>query len=81
MSKVLSLKLKEEVFQEVEEIVSQSRQARNAYLNEAIDFYNKLWNRKRLKRALEKESSLVAPDSLEVLEAFEQLEDEIGGQG
>lgn len=77
MSKVLSLKLQDKVFKETEEILRKSRKARNAYFNEAINLYNKLNNRKRLKRELAKESALVAADSLEVLEAFERLEDEI----
>lgn len=78
MSKVLSLKLQDKVFKETEEILRKSRKARNAYFNEAINLYNKLNNRKRLKRELAGESALVAADSLEVLEAFERLEDEIG---
>ena len=49
MSKVLSLKLKDEVFREAEEILRQNKRPRNAYLNEAINFYNKLWKRKLLK--------------------------------
>lgn len=77
MSKVLSLKLQEKVFQEAEAIRRRSRKARNAYFNEAISLYNHLWKRKLLKRALAKESALVAADSLEVLEAFERLEDEL----
>ena len=77
MSKVLSLKLQDKVFKETEEILRKSRKARNAYFNEAINLYNKLNNRKRLKRELAKESALVAADSLEVLEVFERLEDEI----
>jgi hypothetical protein len=77
MSKVLSLKLQNNVFEEAEEILRKSRKARNAYFNEAIDLYNKLNKRKLLKRELAKESGLVAADSLEVLEAFERLEDEL----
>jgi len=78
MSKVLSLKLQNNVFEEAEEILRKNRKARNAYFNEAIDLYNKLNKRKLLKRELAKESVLVAADSLEVLEAFERLEDELG---
>ncbi len=77
MSKVLSLKLQDKVFEEAEEILCKSRKARNAYFNEAINLYNKLWRRKLLKRELAKESALVAADSLEVLEVFERLEDEL----
>ena len=77
MPKVLSLKLREAVFQDAEQISRRNRKARNAYFNEAINFYNKLWKCKLLKRALTKESAQVAADSLEVLEAFERLEDEL----
>ena len=78
MSKVLSLKLQDSVFRDAEEILRTSRKPRNAYFNEAINLYNKLWRRKLLKRALAKESALVSAESLEVLEAFERLEDELG---
>ena len=77
MSKVLSLKLQEEVFRETEEILQRLRKPRNAYINEAINLYNKLWKRRVLKEALVQDSALVAQDSLEVLEVFEQLEDEL----
>ena len=77
MSKVLSLKLQEEVFRETEEILQRLRKPRNAYLNEAINLYNKLWKRRVLEEALVRDSTLVADDSIEVLEVFEQLEDEL----
>ncbi len=77
MSKALSLKLRDEVFCETEEILRLSRRPRNAYFNEAINLYNKLWKRKLLKKALAKESALVAEESLEVLRAFEQFEDQL----
>ena len=77
MSKALSLKLKDEVFSEAEEILRRSRRPRNAYFNEAINLYNKLWKRKLLKKALAEESGLVAEDSLEVLNIFEQIEDKL----
>lgn len=77
MSKLLSLKLQDRVYEEAEEILRKSRKARNAYFNEAINLYNKLWKRKLLKRALAAESVLVAADSMELLETFERLEDEL----
>ncbi len=77
MSKVLSLKLQDGVYEETEEILRKSRKARNAYFNEAINLYNKLWRRKLLKRELTRESALVSADSLEVLEVFERLEDKL----
>jgi predicted transcriptional regulator len=78
MAKAVSLKLQDDVFQEAEEVLRRTRRSRNAYFNDAIRFYNKLWERKSLKRALAAESTLVAADSLAVLEAFEQMEDELG---
>jgi hypothetical protein len=60
-----------------EKILQHLRKPRNAYFNDAIDLYNKLWKRKALKEALVRDSALVAEDSLEVLEVFEQLEDEL----
>ncbi|MGH7802563.1 MAG: hypothetical protein ACREOW_18390 [Thermodesulfobacteriota bacterium] len=77
MSKLLSLKLQDKVFQDAEEILSRSRKTRNAYFNEAINLYNKLWKRKLLKKTLAEESAMVADESLLVLEAFELLEDEL----
>jgi hypothetical protein len=77
MSKALSLKLKDEVFRETEAILRRNRRPRNTYFNEAIDLYNKLWKRKLLKKTMAEESALVAEDSLEVLRAFEQIEDRL----
>ncbi|MBI4609410.1 MAG: hypothetical protein HY726_10400 [Candidatus Rokubacteria bacterium] len=77
MSRILSLKLQESVLRESEEILRRRKTSRNAYFNEAIHFYNKLWKRKLLKETLAEESALVAGDSLAVLEAFEKLSDEL----
>ena len=76
MSKALSLKLKDEVFLETEQILRRSHKPRNAYFNEAIDLYNKIWKRKILKKALGEESAMVSEDSLEVLGIFEKIEDD-----
>ena len=78
MAKTLSLKLKDDVFQEAEEIRRQIRRSRNVYFNEAVSLYNKLWKRKLLRKALAEESALVAQDSLEVLQTFEQFQEELG---
>ncbi|HLE26029.1 MAG TPA: hypothetical protein VI935_10315 [Thermodesulfobacteriota bacterium] len=77
MSKLLSLKLRDKVFLDAEEILRRSRKPRNAYFNEAINLYNKLWKRKLLKKTLAEESAMVADESLLVLEAFELLEYEL----
>lgn len=74
--KNLSLKLDDDIFQETERIVTKVKKNRNRYINEAIDFYNRLYKRRLLAKQLSKESKLVAKDSLEVLAEFEKLIDE-----
>lgn len=76
MSKGLSLKLKEGVFAETENILHKIHKSRNSYINEAVEFYNRFFKRKILKTKLAMESKLVATDSLTVLEEFAAFEDE-----
>ena len=73
--KVLSLKLKEEIFEEVEMLVKKFHISRNAYINEALLFYNKINRRRFLKKQMEKASALVKASSLEVLQEFENIGD------
>jgi hypothetical protein len=73
MSKTLSLKLKDEIFSETEKILSTIKKPRNAYINEAIFFYNKLQKRKLLKDKLLRESELVSFESMKILKEFENL--------
>ena len=73
--KPLSLKLRDDIFREVEKITMQIHFSRNAYINEAVDFYNKLHRRKTLRKQLHQESKVVKSHSLEILQEFERLED------
>jgi hypothetical protein len=75
MFKNLSLKLKNEIFGETEEVLRKIKCPRNAHINEAIRFYNKLFTRKLLKNELMRESTVVARDSMVVLEEFEKFEE------
>jgi hypothetical protein len=74
--KNLSLKLEDSTFIETEKIVAKVKKNRNRYINEAIQFYNRLHNRRLLSKQLSKESKLVSADSLKVLAEFEKLNDE-----
>ena len=74
--KLLSLKLKDEIFREVEEVVKKFNIPRNAYINEALAFYNKINRRRLLKKQLAKETGLVRATSLEILREFESLSEE-----
>ena len=74
--KNLSLKLEDDIFLETEKIVAKVKINRNRYINEAIEFYNRLHSRKLLSNQLSKESKLVAANSMEILVEFELLNDE-----
>lgn len=77
MSKALSLKLREDVFADAEEIRKQHGRPRNGYINEAVAFYNSMWRRRMLRDALVEESRLVAEDSMVVLAEFEAFQEEL----
>lgn len=74
--KTISLKIKEEIFSETEEILENSKKPRNRYINEAIEHYNKIQKREILKEKLRISSLLVREDNMEVLKEFEALEDD-----
>ena len=75
MSKILSLKLKEAVFQDAENILKDLKIPRNTYINEAVALFNRLHERKDLKKRILQESKLVQADSIRILEELEALED------
>lgn len=74
--KILSLKLDDNIFNDTESVLSRIKKSRNRYINEAVDFYNKINKRKLIARKLAQESKLVGSESLNVLSEFEKLEDE-----
>jgi predicted transcriptional regulator len=72
--KTVSLKIDDSVFGETEKILSKIRKPRNRYINEAIDYYNKIQRRIILEQKLIKESELVKDDSMMVLKEFEEVD-------
>jgi predicted transcriptional regulator len=72
--KTLSLKLDDSVFTETEQLITHIKKSRNRYINEALDYYNKVQKRKLLASKLEMESKLVEDESLTVLHEFEKLD-------
>ena len=80
MSKNLSLKLQDEIFEETEHVLRKVKRPRNAYINEAIHFYNKLVARRLLKNKLVRESDIVAANSMAVLKEFEKFEEGWSGE-
>ena len=72
--KNVSLKIDDSIFAETEKILSRIKKPRNRYINEAIDYYNRLQRRLFLERRLKKESELVKEDSMTVLKDFEEID-------
>ncbi len=72
--KTISLKLDDSIFGETEDIIARLKQPRNRYINEAVDYYNKIQKRKKLEQTLQKESLIVKEDSMSVLKEFEIFE-------
>ena len=72
----LSLKLDDTIFEETEMLLSEIKQPRNRYINDALKYYNKFQRGKILAKKLEAESKLVQEESMKVLSEFESLFDE-----
>jgi hypothetical protein len=69
--KTISFKIDDSIFGETEKILARIKKPRNRYINEAIEFYNKIQQNQVLEKKLEKESSIVKTDSMSVLKDFE----------
>jgi len=74
--KTLSLKLDDNIFNETEVVLAKVKKSRNRYINEAVDYYNRINRRSLIAEKLVKESKLVQKESLAVLAEFETLQDE-----
>ncbi len=72
--KNVSLKIDDSIFGETEKILSRIKKPRNRYINEAIEYYNKLQRRLLLEKRLKTESELVKNDSMKVLKEFEEVD-------
>jgi len=70
--KTVSLKMDESIYIETEKILSLMKKSRNRYINDAVDYYNKLQKKIILESRLRKESELVKSESLAVLKEFEE---------
>ena len=72
--KTVSLKIDDSIFGETEKILSRMKKPRNRYINEAIDYYNRIQRRLIIEKRLKKESELVKADSMSVLKEFEEID-------
>jgi metal-responsive CopG/Arc/MetJ family transcriptional regulator len=74
--KNLSLKLDDDIFLETEKVVEKLGTTRNRYINEALEIYNRYYNRKMLRDQLVKESRAAYGSSRDILDEYERLIDE-----
>ena len=72
--KTISLKIDDSIFGETEKILPKIKKSRNRYINDAIEYYNRLQKRALLEKKLKKESELVKVDSMTVLKDFEEID-------
>lgn len=72
--KTVSLKIDDSIFIETEKLLSRINKSRNRYINEALEYYNRLQRRIILEKRLKSESALVKKDSLTVLKDFERID-------
>ena len=72
--KTVSLKIDDSIFGETESILTRIKKPRNRYINEAIEYYNRVQRRLILETRLKKESALVKNDSMNVLKEFEGID-------
>lgn len=71
--KVVSLKIDDSIFGETEKILERIKKPRNRYINDAIEFYNKVQYQQFLEEKLKKESNLVKEDSIKMVQEFEKI--------
>jgi metal-responsive CopG/Arc/MetJ family transcriptional regulator len=71
--KTLSLKLDDNIFNETEDVLARIKKSRNRYINEAVDYYNKVNRRAIIAKRLAKESRIVSRESLVVLNDFDNI--------
>jgi predicted transcriptional regulator len=72
--KTVSLKIDDSIFSETEKILSKINKPRNRYINDAIEYYNRLQKRALIEKKLRNESDLVKEDSMSVLKDFEGID-------
>ena len=59
--KTLSLKLDDNIFNETEVVLTRIKKSRNRYINEAVDYHNRINKRNLIAHRLTKESKRETP--------------------
>ena len=71
--KTISLKLDEDIFVDIENLLDSVKLSRNRYINEAILYYNNIQRKLQLEKILAAESKACEQSSREVLNEFEMI--------
>lgn len=74
--KSLSLKLDDKVFDDTEAITKAMKVARNRYINDALELYNKFNQRLLLEKQIKKEVEVCRESSMEVMRDWEETDNE-----
>lgn len=74
--KSLSLKLDDKVFDDTEAITKAMKVARNRYINDALELYNKFNQRLLLEKQIKKEVEACRESSMEVMRDWEEIDNE-----
>ncbi len=72
--KTVSLKIDESIFIETDKILEGLKKSRNRYINEAIEYYNRVQKRAALEKKLKRESEMTREGAMEVLRELEAFE-------
>ncbi len=72
--KAISLKIREDIFEELEKTVKEVRMSRNAYINKALELFNKVNRKRRIRRMLRDSSLKVREQSLAFAREFDAID-------
>lgn len=75
MSRLLSLKLEDELYNTLESDIIELKIPKNQYINLAVKEYQKLLKKERLKKQFEIEVKLVKESSAEMIKILNELQD------
>lgn len=77
LSKIITLKLEEDIFHEAEDLAKKMDIPLNTYINQAVAFYTRLYKRGILKKEYKKASLAVMANSMKVLKEFEAFTEDM----
>ena len=63
------------IFQETESVILKIRMPRNAYINRAVDFYNRCQKRLLTKKKIQRDVRMLKAETMDIIKSSELLED------